>query len=50
MTNPASVRAFIETWERNQLNETATAKEHFVALCHLLGLKSPNEADPLGDF
>jgi hypothetical protein len=44
----AAAQVFVEKWERNRLNETATAKEHFVDLCRLLGQPTPNEADPLG--
>src|SRR5215216_3268566 len=49
-TTAAAAQAFVEKWERNQLNESATAKEHFVDLCRLLGQPTPNEADPLGKF
>jgi len=49
-TTAAAAAAFVEKWERNRLNESATAKEHFVDLCRLLGQPTPNEADPLGAF
>jgi hypothetical protein len=49
-TTAVAAAAFVEKWERNRLNETAAAKEHFVDLCRLLGQPTPNEADPLGTF
>ena len=50
MTDAAAVRAFVEHWERVELNEKAVAQSHFNDLCHLLGLKGPVEADPKGQF
>lgn len=47
---PADVQQFIEHWERVELNERAVAQSHFNALCKLLGLKGPVEADPKGQF
>lgn len=43
MTDAAAVRAFIDKWEQNAQKESAAAKEHFVDLCHLLGVKTPND-------
>jgi hypothetical protein len=45
-TTAARAATFVEKWERNQLNETATAKEHFGDLCRLFDQPTPNEADP----
>jgi hypothetical protein len=46
MTDAASVKAFIDKWERNTVNERGSAAEHFVDLCRLLGFPTPNESDP----
>src|SRR6266508_3892476 len=43
MTDTAAVRAFVEKWERNTQKESAAAKEHFVELCRLLGVPTPND-------
>jgi len=50
MTDAAAVQTFINHWEQVELNEKAVAQSHFNALCHLLGVKSPVEADPKGQF
>jgi hypothetical protein len=51
MTDIATAAAaFVRKWEAVSLNEKATAQEHFVDLCRLLGQKTPNEADPNGTF
>jgi hypothetical protein len=43
MTDTADVRAFVEKWEQNTQKESAAAKEHFVELCRLLGVPTPND-------
>ncbi|WP_417478055.1 class I SAM-dependent DNA methyltransferase [Maricaulis sp.] len=43
------VRAFIEKWTRAELKERSASQEHFIDLCHLLGEKTPGEADPTGE-
>jgi hypothetical protein len=43
MTDAAAVQTFINHWEQVELNEKAVAQSHFNALCHVLGLKTPNE-------
>jgi hypothetical protein len=50
MTDAAAAQIFINKWERAALNEKATAQEHFIDLCRLLGQSTPNEADPNGRF
>src|SRR5262245_35469452 len=50
MTDAAAVRAFIDHWERVEINEKAVAQSHFNDLCRLLGLKGTVEADPKGQF
>ena len=51
MTDIATAAAaFVQKWEAVTINEKATAQEHFIDLCHLLGHPTPNQADPNGDF
>jgi hypothetical protein len=35
--------AFIAKWEQNTQKESASAKEHFADLCHLVGVPTPND-------
>jgi hypothetical protein len=42
--------AFVQKWAASKGAERATAQEHFIDLCRLLNEKTPNEADPAGDF
>ena len=49
-TTVRAAQTFVDKWDRNQLNETAAAKEHLGDLCRLLGQPAPNEADPNGTF
>jgi len=41
---------FVRKWTASTRTERAAAQEHFIDLCRLLGEKTPNEADPSGDF
>ncbi|MEI6181603.1 MAG: DNA methyltransferase, partial [Chloroflexales bacterium] len=50
MATPTEVQQFIQHWEAVELNERAVAQSHFIALCALLGLRGPVEADPKGHF
>ncbi len=50
MSTPNEVQQFIHHWEYVDLNERAVAQSHFNALCRLLGLNGPVEADPKGQF
>tara|TARA_E500000318_G_scaffold32937_3_gene32596 strand:+ start:234 stop:488 length:255 start_codon:yes stop_codon:yes gene_type:complete len=43
------VQTFIKKWSKSQLSERAASQEHFIDLCHLLGVKTPAEIDPTGD-
>ena len=43
-------QAFIEKWHKSRLKESAAYSEHFCDLCHMLGLPTPAEADPSGEF
>lgn len=50
MTDAARAQQFIAKWDAVTINEKATAQEHFIDLCRLLGVKTPNEADPNDQF
>jgi hypothetical protein len=41
---------FQEKWRGSTLKESASAKEHFLDLCHVLGMPTPAEADKTGSF
>lgn len=43
MTDAAAVQRFIQKWEQNAQKESSASKEHFVDLCHLLGVPTPND-------
>lgn len=43
------ITTFISKWSRAQLSERAASQEHFIDLCHLLGVKTPAEIDPTGE-
>lgn len=45
-----SPREFAAKWSGSQRNERAAAQEHFIDLCRMLGVQTPNEADPVGDW
>jgi len=40
---------FVQKWTGNTRSERAASQEHFIDLCRLLGVATPNEADPTGD-
>ena len=40
--------AFAARWGDNARRESASSQEHFIDLCGLLGVPTPNEADPAG--
>lgn len=44
-----SPREFAAKWSTSQRNERAASQEHFNDLCRMLGVQTPNEADPVGD-
>ena len=50
MTTPTEIAEFIAFWRDSTLKERSGAQGHFIALCGLLGIKSPTEADPHGDW
>ncbi|MEX2247977.1 MAG: DNA methyltransferase [Dehalococcoidia bacterium] len=41
---------FVRKWAASIRTEEAAKQEHFIDLCRLVGEKTPNEADPRGDF
>ena len=50
MTTPADIAEFITFWRDSTLKERSGSHEHFIALCRLLGVKTPMEADPHGEW
>ena len=40
---------FVQKWTGNARTERAASQEHFIDLCRMLGVPTPNEADPTGD-
>jgi type II restriction/modification system DNA methylase subunit YeeA len=46
-TNPAG---FAAKWSGVTTGERAAAQEHFIDLCRMLGVPTPNEADPTGEW
>ena len=49
--NPPSLSAadFAAKWRENARRESASSQEHFIDLCRMLGVQTPNEADPTGE-
>src|SRR5437868_4671117 len=47
---PAQPIDFIDKWKAVELTERAAAQSHFNELCHLLGVKSPTDADHDGSW
>lgn len=41
---------FAAKWSSSTLRERAAAQEHFIDLCHMLGERTPAEADPTGEW
>ena len=41
---------FISKWSESTTKERAASQEHFIDLCGLLDEKTPNEADPTGEW
>ena len=41
---------FATKWQGSTRTERAAAQEHFIDLCRMIETKTPNEADPTGDF
>ena len=49
---PGSLSAaeFAAKWRDNARRERASSQEHFIDLCRMLGVQTPNEADPSGEW
>ncbi|MDE2989428.1 MAG: class I SAM-dependent DNA methyltransferase [Chloroflexota bacterium] len=45
-----SAADFAAKWRENARRESASSQEHFIDLCRLLDLPTPNEADPSQDW
>jgi hypothetical protein len=45
-----NVIEFQAKWRDSTLKESASAKEHFIDLCRVLGMPTPAEADKSGSF
>ena len=45
-----SVQQFQSKWRGTTLKERSAAQEHFNDLCHVLGVPTPADADPHGEF
>src|SRR6266849_525141 len=41
---------FVAKWRNVSVNEMAAAQSHFNDVCHLVGVKSPIEEDPAGNW
>lgn len=41
---------FAAKWTDSTRTESAASQEHFIDLCRMLGVPTPNEADPTGDW
>ncbi len=50
ITPPADIAEFIAFWRDSTLKERSGAQGHFIALCRLLEIKAPTEADPYGEW
>jgi type II restriction/modification system DNA methylase subunit YeeA len=50
VATPAEIAAFIQLCRDSLLKERSGSQEHFIALCRLLGVKTPMEADPHGEW
>ena len=44
-----SAAGFAAKWCDNARRESAGSQEHFIDLCRMLGVQTPNEADPAGE-
>lgn len=41
---------FVSKWSQTTTKEKASSQEHFLDLCRMIGEKTPNEADPTGEW
>jgi hypothetical protein len=49
MASTLSPEEFARKWMGSQRTERAASQEQFIGLCPMLGVATPNEADPTGD-
>ena len=49
-TPALSAADFAAKWRQNARRERPSSQEHFIDLCRLLGVPTPNEADPTGEW
>ncbi len=45
-----NAKQFVAKWKGCTLKERSASQEHFIDLCHLVGIQTPAEADPHGDW
>ncbi len=45
-----SAAGFAAKWRDNARRESPSSQEHFIDLCRMLGVATPNEADPTGEW
>ena len=50
MPGSLSAAEFAAKWRDNARRERASSQEHFIDLCRMLGVQTPNEADPSGEW
>lgn len=41
---------FVQKWTAGKRPERASAQEHFIDICAMIGSETPNQADPLGEW
>jgi hypothetical protein len=46
---PITPAEFARKWAGNTRTERAASQEHFIDLCRMLGVETPNQADPTGE-
>jgi hypothetical protein len=49
MTARLTPAEFAEKWLGNTRTERAASQEHFIDLCRMMSVPTPNEADPTGE-
>jgi len=49
VTSQFTPAEFVKKWAGNTRTERAASQEHFIDLCRILGVQTPNEADSTGD-
>lgn len=45
-----NAKQFVAKWKGCTLKERSASQEHFIDLCRLVGVQTPAEADPHGDW